>query len=49
MSDLKPSGPKTNHKKGIAAAKKALKREQAEARNAAYQQKKQQLEAKEAK
>ena len=31
------AGTKTNHKKGIAKAAKAKRREEAEARNAAYQ------------
>lgn len=31
------AGIKTNHKKGIAAARKAEKRKEAEERNAAYQ------------
>lgn len=35
--DLKPTGTKKNHKKGIAGRWKALKREEAEARNAQYQ------------
>lgn len=35
--DLKPTGTKKNHKKGIAGRLKVLKREQAEERNARYQ------------
>lgn len=34
---LQPTGKKTNHKKGIAAAAKVRRREEAEARNAEFQ------------
>lgn len=36
MSGLIPGGAKKNHKKGIAAARKAQKRAEAEARQAAH-------------
>lgn len=37
MAELKPRGKKTNHKKGIAKAKKEQKKQEALARNEKYQ------------
>jgi hypothetical protein len=36
MDNLRPTGPKKNHKRGYAAADRARKREEAEKRNAEY-------------